>query len=156
MEYESKPDRRLWAVVVFAAALVPLMIGVELAVPGVQPHLPGPGGSTPPPSGGGGGTAVEVIMPNGVNIQHNLNFQPAVLKLVIGVNNTITWTNDDSADHTVSFVSGPSGVSLASISDPDVGSGQTFTITLSTAGTYQYHCAFHPGWMKGTITVVAG
>jgi plastocyanin len=157
MEYEAKPDNRLWALIIIAAAIVPSMVAVELAVPGFQARFAVAGStsgqsSTPPP---GGGVAVQVVMPLGVSVEHNLNFQPSTITLVVGKNNTVTWTNKDGADHTVSFVSGPAGVNLNSISDPDVGSGQTFTITLTVPGTYQYHCNFHPAWMHGTITVKA-
>lgn len=157
MEYEAKPDRRIWALIIIAAAVVPSMVAVELAVPGYQPRF-GVSGQNPPPTGGGGpgGAAVQVIMPGGVQFNHKLNFLPAKMTLIVGKNNTVTWTNKDSADHTVNFISGPSGVSLASISNPDVGSGQTFTITLSTPGTYSYHCSFHPAWMRGTIVVKSG
>jgi plastocyanin len=156
MEYEAKPDGRLWALLIIAAAIVPSMVAVELAVPGYQPHFGGSSGSTPTsPSGSGGGVAVHVVMPIGVSVEHNLNFQPSTLTLVVGKNNTVTWTNEDGADHTVTFLTGPAGVNLASISNPDVGSGQTFTITLSTPGTYTYHCNFHPAWMHGMIVVKA-
>ena len=157
MEYEAKPDRRLWAVLILAGAILPSMIALELAVPNFQPRF-GAAGNSPTPStpGAGGGKTVQVVMPSGVSFKRSLNFQPATMTLIVGLNNTITWTNQDGADHTVTFTSGPSGVSLPSISDPDVGSGQSFTITLSTAGTYQYHCSFHPAWMRGTITVKSG
>ncbi|MDA4121283.1 MAG: cupredoxin domain-containing protein [Thaumarchaeota archaeon] len=156
MQYESKPDRRLWALLILAAALIPGMITLELALPGFQPRFGASGSAPPPTSGGGKTTAVQVLMPNGVNFNHNLNFQPAQLVLIIGVNNTITWTNQDSADHTVTFTSGPSGADLPGLSDPDLGSGQTYTIALSASGTYQYHCSFHPAWMRGTIVVKSG
>jgi len=157
MEYEAKPDRRLWAVVILFAAVVPSMITLELAVPNFQPRLGG-GGSTPPPSPGGGGStaAVHVVMPNGVGVRSSLNFQPSVITVVIGVNNTITWTNNDGADHSVTFVNVPSGVQKLSLSNPDVGSGESYTITLTVAGTYRYHCSFHPAWMHGTIVVKSG
>lgn len=92
-------------------------------------------------------------MPNGVGVRSSLNFLPSTITLVIGVNNTISWTNKDSADHTVTFTTVPSGVQRISITNPDVGPGETFTITLTVAGTYQYHCSFHPGWMRGTVIV---
>jgi plastocyanin len=92
-------------------------------------------------------------MPNGVGVRSSLNFLPSTITLVIGVNNTISWTNKDSADHTVTFTKVPTGAQESSISNPDVSPGETFTITLTAPGTYQYHCAFHPGWMHGTITV---
>jgi plastocyanin len=156
VEYESKPDGRLWAVVILVAAIVPITIVAELAVPGFQPHIGSSGAPPPSSSSSGGITAVQIIMPNGVSVEHNLNFQPSQITVVVGKNNTITWTNKDSADHTVTFISGPSGVTLASISNPDVGSGQSFTVTLTTPGTYKFHCSFHPAWMMGTIVVNSG
>lgn len=154
MEYEAKPDRRLWALLILGATIVPSMVALELAVPNFQPRIGG-GGSTAPPASGGVGTttAVQVVMPNGVGVRSSLNFQPSTITVVIGVNNTISWTNKDSADHTVTFATVPSGVQRTSISNPDVGPGETFTITLTVAGTYQYHCSFHPAWMRGTIIV---
>jgi plastocyanin len=158
MEYSEKPDNRLWAIIIIAAAIVPSMVAIELAVPGYQPRfgVQASSGGTPTGGGGGGGVTVQVFMPNGVQFNHALNFQPATMTLIVGKNNTVTWTNKDSADHTVTFISGPSGVNLAAISDPDVGSGQSFTITLSAPGTYQYHCSFHPAWMHGVIVVKTG
>jgi plastocyanin len=155
MEYEAKPDNRLWALIIIAAAIVPSLVAVELAVPGFQAHFSVAGSTPSQPSGPppGGGVAVQVIMPSGVSVEHNLNFQPSSITLVVGKNNTVTWTNKDGADHTVTFLTGPTGVNLASISDADVGFGQTFTITLTVAGTYTYHCGFHPLWMRGTIVV---
>jgi plastocyanin len=154
VEYEAKPDRRLWALLILGAAIVPSMVAVELAVPSFQPRIGG-GGSPPPPATGGGGAtaAVQVVMPNGVGVRSSLNFLPSTITVVIGVNNTISWTNRDSADHTVTFTTVPSGVQRTSITNPDVGPGETFTITLTVAGTYQYHCSFHPGWMRGTVIV---
>lgn len=160
MEYETKPDRRLWALLILGAAIVPSMVAVELAVPNFQPRFGGGGSTTPSTSGaggGGGGTAaVQVVMPNGVAVRSNLNFQPATITVVVGVNNTISWTNKDSADHTVTFAAVPSGVQRTAISNPDIGPSETFTITLTVLGTYRYHCSFHPAWMRGTIVVKSG
>ncbi len=35
------------------------------------------------------------------------------------------------------------------------GAGQEFSHTFNTAGTFAYHCTFHPGEMRGRITVLA-
>ena len=83
-----------------------------------------------------------------------LNFTPANITVVIGVNNTITWTNDDTIQHTVTSTLVPTGAST--FDSGIMNSGQTFTVTLTVAGTYDYHCTLHPAWMKGTITVLAG
>jgi plastocyanin len=160
MEYRAQPDRRLVALVLIAAIVVPGLVAAELAIPSLQPKFVvgvpaggAPSGGAPPPSV----TLIKAVMPNGVNLQKTLNFEPATFVLVIGVNNSVSWTNQDSTDHTVTFTVVPSGVTVASISAGDVPPGTTFgPITFTVAGTYQYHCQFHPAWMHGTIIVKSG
>jgi plastocyanin len=157
MEYTEQPDRRLVALTLAALVLVPGVIAAELYVPGLQPKFSA--GGTLKPSGGGPGpakgTVVAVVMPNTVSLVKSLNFQPANIVLVIGVNNSITWNNQDTTDHTVTFDKVPAGVTAASISS-DVSPGDSFgPVTLGVAGTYHYKCQFHPAWMQGTIIVKA-
>lgn len=66
-------------------------------------------------------------------------FNPPTLKVKIG--DTITWTNQDGTNHTVTgsdFQSNP------------IGKDQTYTHTFSQAGTFSYHCSIHPS-MQGEI-----
>ena len=67
--------------------------------------------------------------------------------MVIGVNNTVQWTNNDIAPHTVTAVD-------KSFDSGELNTGDTFTYTFTTPGTYQYGCSYHP-WMKGTVIVKA-
>jgi plastocyanin len=77
-----------------------------------------------------------------VTIQ-NLSFQPNALTVPVGT--TVTWTNNDSTQHTVTADDGSfdSGV---------LQQGATFSQTFTTAGTFSYHCNIH-STMRGTITV---
>ena len=79
-----------------------------------------------------------------VSIQ-NYAFSPASLTIPVGT--TVVWTNEDTAPHTVTVSDGP--VKFAS---PNLQTGDTFTYTFTTAGTYQYYCAVHPD-MKASVTV---
>ncbi len=82
--------------------------------------------------------------------QTSPGFGPATATVVVGVNNTVVWTNNDVAGHTVTFTTVPSG---AKVSSSDLMSpGATFTVTFTVPGTYHYICSLH-GWMKGTIIV---
>jgi plastocyanin len=160
MEYKAQPDKRLVALVLIAVCIMPAIIAAELAFPGLQPkfQVSSPSGGSSSPSGGGSTSiaGVKIIIPNGVNLNHALNFQPSTITLVIGVNNTVTWINQDTTDHTATFSSVPSGVQAASVSAGDIPPGTSFgPITFTVAGTYLYHCQFHPGWMRGTIIVKA-
>ena len=98
-------------------------------------------------------TMVQIQMDAGITPGGNLGFSPTVVKVVIGVNNTIQWTNDDSAPHTATSLSVPSGAS--SFDSGMLNPGAWYTVTLTVAGTYKYHCSYH-SWMTGEIEVIAG
>lgn len=81
---------------------------------------------------------------NQITLQ-NFAFSPADITVKKGT--TVTWTNNDSVTHTVSETDGRQG--------PDSGnlpSGQSYTFTFTTTGTFHYRCNIHPE-MTGTVTV---
>jgi len=74
------------------------------------------------------------------------------ITLVIGINNTVIWTNDDSAAHTISSTSTPA---CAAFDSGNMSSGAVYTHTFGVPGTYKYDCKYH-SWMIGTIAIKAG
>jgi len=76
----------------------------------------------------------------------NFAFNPGPVTVVIGVNNTVTWTNEDAVTHTVTADSGSFNTSVPA--------GKTFTHTFTTAGNFTYHCSIHT-YMKGTVRVLS-
>jgi len=95
-------------------------------------------------------------MPAGVGNSQSLNFSPVKVLVIVGINNTITWTNQDTATHNVDFTSVPAGSNVTvGTTSPNMKNGQTWTVKLTTPGTYNYVCDFH-NWMSASITVVAG
>ena len=80
-------------------------------------------------------------------------YLPDTITVVIGVNNTVTWRNDDTVSHTVYSTSVPAGA--ATFSSPLIAPKGNYSQTFSVAGTYQYHCNIH-SWMKGTVIVKSG
>lgn len=76
---------------------------------------------------------------------HDFKFQPTDITVQVGT--TVTWTNMDSASHTVTASDG----SFAS--DP-LSSQKTFSQRFGQAGTFAYHCNIHPE-MTATIHVIA-
>jgi plastocyanin len=78
---------------------------------------------------------------------------PDPVTVVIGVNNTLTWTNNDSSPHTVTSVTVPAGA--ATFNSGIKSAGETWSMTFTVPGTYQYDCSLHL-WMKGTIIVKSG
>jgi manganese oxidase len=73
-------------------------------------------------------------------------YSPDIVTVMVGMNNTITWTNNDNAAHTVTALDN-------SFNSGNLDPGQTWIYTFSTPGTYHYHCLYHP-WMNGTVIVL--
>jgi plastocyanin len=88
-------------------------------------------------------------------------YSPTTITVVIGVNNTVVWTNEDTtAFHTATSLAGDpasfdsgclDGVGVPCPSSTGV---STFQYTFTVAGTYNYHCSFH-AWMTGVVIVKA-
>lgn len=103
-------------------------------------------------SAGSAITPVTVVMPNGVGSNTNLNFQPVRITVVIGVNNTVVWTNMDTVAHTVVNATAPTAFgSTTSL----IAAGQTWSYTFTVPGTYNYFCNIHPTNMRATVIVKA-
>ena len=76
-------------------------------------------------------------------------YLPSSLEIQIG--DTVLWSNDDTAAHTVS--SGTPTDGMNGIFDSSLFmSGTTFEFTFDKSGTYPYFCMVHP-WMTGEIIV---
>jgi plastocyanin len=79
-------------------------------------------------------------------------FSPNAVTVVLGVNNTVMWTNEDTQAHTVTSLSVPPGASY--FDSGNLNPRATFTYTFTVAGTYTYFSAYQAS-LKGTITVEA-
>jgi plastocyanin len=77
---------------------------------------------------------------NSVNIS-NFSFNPADLTVKAGT--AVTWTNNDSTTHTVTFDSFQSG---------NIAPGSSYSHTFSDKGTFNYHCSIHPS-MTGKVVI---
>jgi len=95
--------------------------------------------------GGAGGTTPQ---------QHNINIANIAFSdqtITIQEGDTITWTNQDSTQHTVTSVSG------GELDSGTMNQGATYSHTFNSAGTFDYLCEFHPGIaaMEATVIVEA-
>ncbi len=73
-------------------------------------------------------------------------FQAKNINVQIG--DTVVWTNNGGVDHTVTSDGGG-----GPLDSPTLAPSGTYSFTFVTDGTYNYHCAFHPAAMKGSVTV---
>ncbi len=92
------------------------------------------------------GTSVKISIPSGsASDMKSTGYLPSTVTLVIGVNNSVTWTNNDKAPHTIT-------ASDKSFDSGNLNQGDSWSHVFTTPGTYHYSCAYHP-WMQGTIVV---
>jgi len=97
--------------------------------------------------------AAEVSVPEGSGVpgceETDECWFPSVLTVAVG--ETVTWSNDDTAAHTVTSgtaADGPDGAFDSSL----FMAGASFEATFDEAGTFVYFCMVHP-WMVGTVIV---
>jgi plastocyanin len=75
-------------------------------------------------------------------------YQPNPIE--VSIDDTITWTNDDIAQHTVT--SGENGEPDGEFDSGLMSTGATFEHTFTEAGEHPYFCTLHPN-MVGTVIV---
>jgi plastocyanin len=99
-------------------------------------------GSTPPStssgstsSSTGGGTTVTIT---------DFKFTPATLSVAVGTK--VTFVNQGATVHTATTQDS------STISSGNLTKGQSYTVTFTKKGTYNYICTIHP-FMQGTIVV---
>ncbi|MCJ7473074.1 MAG: cupredoxin family copper-binding protein, partial [Actinobacteria bacterium] len=85
-------------------------------------------------------TEVKSSVDHEVSIE-DFAFNPSDLTIKVG--DTVTWTNNDGAAHTVK---------MDTFESETMPKGDTFSFTFSDAGIYKYICGIHPS-MNGKIIV---
>lgn len=77
---------------------------------------------------------------NGGSTGNNIsikNFAFSVSTLTVNSGTVVKWTNNDATAHTVTADDG-------SFNSGELASGQSYTHTFDSTGTYAYHCTYHP------------
>ena len=74
-------------------------------------------------------------------------YAPQTIRVVLGVNATVTWVSRSIAYDTVTSRNGVFGSGA-------IAPGGTYSYTFTAPGVYAYYCQYHP-WMTGTVVVLA-
>ena len=90
--------------------------------------------------GGGGGTEIQLVA-------SDFKFDKTSLDMQSGSQVKVELRNQGQAEHNFTFTE--AGASQ----DVEAGEDATATFTAPAAGSYQFHCKYHPSQMKGTVTV---
>lgn len=104
-----------------------------------------------------------VVILEGASLESNPSFlEPDVIKVKIGVNNTVRWVSQDTVPHGLTSDSGYvdplTGIALDTMRSSEVGGGflmprGSYEFTFREAGEFGYHGEPHP-WMQGTVIVL--
>jgi plastocyanin len=91
----------------------------------------------------------QVSVTTTVNIQ-NFAFNPASITVPKGT--TVTWMNQDSANHEIVNDAQGSIAQGALFTSNSLAKGASYSFKFDNPGTYHYHCSIHPS-MKATVIV---
>ena len=98
--------------------------------------------------------AAEISVPAGTSVpgceETNECWDPA--EVTVSVGETVTWSNDDTAAHTVTSGSVDAGGPDGNFDSSLFMAGTTFEWTPDAEGEYPYFCMVHP-WMAGMVIV---
>ena len=96
----------------------------------------------------------KISIPSGAGISRSSQgFSPSSVTVVIGVNNTVTWTDNDNQMDANGYE--PNHIVAAndnSYASNSLSIGDQFTHTFTASGTFPYHCNIH-SWMNGVVIV---
>lgn len=133
-----------------------IFVGMRLVVAGSSAYGNAPSPYNYPPSSGYPTPAATPtapapgIMTAAVSLQ-NIAYHPNSITVHVGT--TVAWTNNDSGiQHTVT--SGTPNAPSGAFDSGTLNSGQTYSFTFSTIGTFAYYCRIHGAAMTGTVNVV--
>lgn len=89
--------------------------------------------------------SVQVVIPDsGAETDGIAQFIPPSIRVVLGVNATVTWVNQDSIPHQVLTTYG--------FSSGDIAPWHAYTYTFTRAGVFMYFCPYFP-LMSGVVVV---
>jgi len=93
---------------------------------------------------------VYVKILKGAVIDDNQMLEPEMITVQIGVNNTVTWINEDDTAHGITSNGGPDNAwGTLGVLHP----GETYSHTFNESGIFPYHGEPNP-WMTGFVIVL--
>jgi hypothetical protein len=96
----------------------------------------------------------QIVIPYGVGVNSSIKYEPPTLTLIVGLNNTAVWNDQDTTTaHVVIAVKWPNGALPWQI-NPMIG-GSSYCVILTAPGTYVYEM-YLPYIVEGTIVVKTG
>ncbi|HKR81610.1 MAG TPA: cupredoxin domain-containing protein [Candidatus Saccharimonadales bacterium] len=79
------------------------------------------------------------------------SFSPSTIR--IKKNQSVTWTNNDTAAHQIASDPYPSHSILPSLNSVSLNQNDSYTYTFENTGTFTYHDPQNPSELRGTVIV---
>lgn len=131
-------------VIAVAVLLAAAACGSNNSTTSAAPSSTGTPTTTTTPATTTTGATTTVTIPTGAAGLSTAAYAPNPVTIKVG--DSVNWVNNDSIAHTSTANNG------TTFSSGTIAPGGSFKTTFTTAGSFAYHCAFHPG-MVGTVTV---
>lgn len=97
---------------------------------------------------------IVIMSPGFDDSQSGKTYDPSSISVVIGINNTVRWTNKASSSDTLTSDGFKESNSFGEIfGGSTLGPGDTYEFTFTNTGTFGYHGIPH-SWNKGKVTVL--
>lgn len=123
-----------------------LLLGKNKSGTNTQTPTESPVVESPVPTSGVGVTPTADLTPKSTTYHVSIqNFAFVQKSITIKRGDTVVWTNMDSAPHTIT--GGAGGPASGTLNN-----NGSYSFTFNTAGTFSYHCNFHPS-MTGVVVV---
>jgi plastocyanin len=104
---------------------------------------------------GSGAQAATVTVDTGNYYFCDQSHTNQVCETAVTAGDTVTWSASAGTHHVVQCTDDTFATCSGGFDQGTFSSGQTKSQTLNAAGSVYYHCAIHPGQMKGKIAVAA-
>ena len=97
--------------------------------------------------------AVTVIIPAGAEqLDNELNFMPTEIRVILGVNNTVVWVNENSTPDRLVAEDEKTQGGFGKTKNLIPPSGGTFAFTFTDVGVFKYFSDINP-WLTGSVVV---
>ena len=143
----------------YGIALIAIIVGTAVGISYYQlyflpeynakPHFDNPKIANP------GQTTTINIVTGSVNQDQTQNFLPKKQTVQLGIDNVVTWKNNDDAVHFVTPVKPFKDLYSGDFGSEAIQSGKTYTFLFTQEGNIPYFCKVHP-WMTGEIDIEHG
>lgn len=91
-----------------------------------------------------------VTIPQGAVIEGRTSLVPQEITVILGINNTVTWINEDDVSHGITSDTGGDNLwGTPGVLKPE----ESYSVTFEEAGVFSYHGQPHP-WITGRVIVL--